>query len=315
MSTDTSTPAPQQTPKKSFFKTKGGIFTIIGIILVILIIGFFWWWEKRQYVWTNDAQIEGFNVQVSSQIEERITRLYVDEGDIVKRGQLICELDDSVLMAQKREVEATIAQLEESIVFKKIYLEKMRDNYFIAKKEFEANVIPFLQYDHNEKDYRMAQSDLKIAIANLETGIAQLGVINANLEYTQVYAARDGVIAKRWILGGDVVQIGQPLFVLNDLKNVWVTARLEETKLEHVKVGSRVKIHIDGYPGREFHGRVFVIKAAAASQFALIPPDNATGNFTKVVQRIPIKISIDVPEGEELYLFPGMNAEVKIYIR
>ena len=79
-----------------------------------------------------------------------------------------------------------------------------------------------------------------------------------------------------------------------------------------MKLGDRVEISVDAYPDKTFHGEVFTIKGAAASQFSVIPQNNATGNYTKVAQRIPIKITLDVPKGEQLYLFPGMNAEVDI---
>jgi membrane fusion protein (multidrug efflux system) len=94
---------------------------------------------------------------------------------------------------------------------------------------------------------------------------------------------------------------------------VWVLANLEETKMKNVKLGDRVEIHVDTYPGRTFHGKVYVVKGAAASQFSLIPQDNATGNYTKVAQRIPLKISIENAT-DSTYLFPGMSAEVKIKV-
>ena len=101
-----------------------------------------------------------------------------------------------------------------------------------------------------------------------------------------------------------------------NLKNIWVQANLEERKIRKVRIGSSVKIHIDAYPGRIFSGKVFSINGAAASKFTLVPQNNATGNYTKVEQRVPIRISIDIPEdfpkNTPLYLFPGMSAEVFI---
>ncbi|MBU6447178.1 MAG: efflux RND transporter periplasmic adaptor subunit, partial [Verrucomicrobia bacterium] len=127
---------------------------------------------------------------------------------------------------------------------------------------------------------------------------------------------RDGAISKRWVVAGDVAQIGQPLFGLTDVNNIWVTANLEENKVGHLQPGDPVEIHIDAYPDRTFTGSVFVVRAAAASQFSLIPPDNATGNFTKVVQRLPVKIWLNVPESKEpLYLYPGMSAEIHVKVR
>ncbi len=303
--------------KPSFFKTLLGKCCLIGLACVLVIGGFIWWFEARKYVWTNDAYIEAYNVQLSSDIDgRRITKLYVDEGDYVKTGEPILDLRKDILEAEKLEAETNISVLEEVIKQKKVFMEKLRDNYVIAKKEFENDIISFLNFDHKEKDYRMAQIEYEVAKRDFDNGIAKLGVVLAYLDHTTVYAPRDGMIAKRWILAGDVVHLGQPLFQLNELNNVWITAFLEETKLEHVKVGSPVKIHIDCYHDREFTGHVWVIKASAASKFALIPPNNATGNFTKVVQRIPVKIHLDIPKTKDpLYLFPGMSCEVKIRIR
>ncbi|PIS01025.1 MAG: hypothetical protein COT84_04275, partial [Chlamydiae bacterium CG10_big_fil_rev_8_21_14_0_10_35_9] len=275
-----------------------------------------WYYLSREYVWTNDAYIEAYSVQLSSDIEARIINLFVDEGDFVKKGELICELDQSILLSQKREALTKVELLEKQVKLDLIQMEKQRDIYRVAKKEFQKQIISFLDFDVIEKDYKIASANFQVSQANLENGIAQLEVIKEKLCHTKVFAPRDGMIAKRWVLSGDVVKPGQPLFTLYDLNNIWVTARMEETKMENVKIGSEVKIHVDTYPGKEFHGNVFVIKTAAASQFALIPPENATGNFTKVVQRIPVKIHINIPENsDQLYLFPGMSTEVKIKVR
>ena len=141
-------------------------------------------------------------------------------------------------------------------------------------------------------------------------------MIEEYLRHTKVYAPRNGAISKRWVVAGDAVQFGQPLFALTDTENIWVTANFEETKVEHVMNGASVEVHVDAYPGKRFKGSVFVVRASAASQFSLIPPDNATGNFTKVVQRVPINILLDLPKTESsLYLYPGMSVEVDIKIR
>ena len=131
----------------------------------------------------------------------------------------------------------------------------------------------------------------------------------------------DGVVAKRWVLSGDVVSPGQPIFTIYDLKNIWVTADLEETKLAPIHIGDTVSISVDSYPDQKFSGQVFQIGSNTASQFSLIPPSNASGNFTKVTQRVPIKISIkpvvtnDQPDPDKsIKLLPGMSVEIKIKV-
>jgi len=276
----------------------------------------FWYLHHRHYVYTNDAYIDGYQISISSDVEARLIELYVDEGDFVQQGQLICQLDESIFLSKKADAETAVALLKEKVALAKIQMEKRRDIYHVARQEFESEIISFIDFDKIEKNYRYAEMQHKVAEANLTNGIAKLGVIEEILRHTKVYAPRNGSIAKRWVVAGDVVQIGQPLFTLTDVEHIWVTANLEETKVERLRAGDPVEIHIDAYPDRHFTGSVFIVRASAAGQFSLIPPDNATGNFTKVVQRLPVKIWLDVPKSSApLYLYPGMSVEVSIKVR
>jgi membrane fusion protein (multidrug efflux system) len=149
-----------------------------------------------------------------------------------------------------------------------------------------------------------------------------LNVIKTELLNTSIYSPMNGVLGKRWVLKGDVVQPGQPIFTIFDLSNIWVTAYLEETKLSSINIGDKVEISVDAYPDQNFSGKVYQIGSNTASQFSLIPPSNASGNFTKVTQRIPIKISLEPvnemgsPDpSDNLKLLPGMSVEIKIKIR
>ena len=284
--------------------------------LVLCIIGIFWYAHHRKYVYTNDAFIDGYQISISSDVEARLIELFVDEGEIVKEGELLCQLDESIFLSKRKDAATNVTLLEERAKLQRIRMEKARDIYIVAKQEYESEIISFIDFDKLEKNFKASEMQLKVAEANLANGIAKLGVIDEFLRHTKVYAPRDGAIAKRWVVAGDVVRIGQPLFSLTDTKNIWVTANLEETKVQHLKSGDPVSIHIDAYPGREFTGTVYQLRASAAGQFSLIPPDNATGNFTKVVQRVPVKIWLDTPKsGTALYLFPGMSVEVDIKVR
>jgi membrane fusion protein (multidrug efflux system) len=136
------------------------------------------------------------------------------------------------------------------------------------------------------------------------------------LNNTKLYAPFDGVIAKRWLLAGDIVQPGQSVFSLTGKSLRWVIIYLEETKLAAVHLNQTAKFTIDAFGDRVFHGKVFSVGASTASQFSLIPANNASGNFTKVTQRIPVKISIDRDDNgsdiSKLAILPGMSAVVKI---
>jgi membrane fusion protein (multidrug efflux system) len=127
-----------------------------------------------------------------------------------------------------------------------------------------------------------------------------------------------GVISKRWVLSGDIVQPGQSIFTIYNVKDVWVTANLEETSLSNLRLGDKVEISVDSYPDAKFIGTILRLGSNTASQFSLIPPNNASGNFTKVTQRIPIKISIertDSNRSQNINLLPGMSVEVKVRVR
>ncbi|MBI5272609.1 MAG: HlyD family secretion protein [Chlamydiia bacterium] len=287
----------------------------LGIFLCCtLVLG--WYLHHRRYVWTNDAYIDGYQISISPDIEARITQLFVDEGDIVKKGQLLCQLDESILISQKADAMTYADAIAKQVLLQKIAMEKLRDIYRVALQEYETEIISYIEFDKIEKDFRYAEAQYKTAEANHVNAIAKLGVIEELLVHTRVLAPRDGAIAKRWVVAGDVSRFGQPLFALTDIEHIYITANLEEGKIEHLKPGNRVDIHVDAYPDRSFSGAVFVVRASAAGRFALIPPENATGNFTKVVQRIPIKILLDIPKtAEPLYLYPGMSVEVSIRIR
>jgi membrane fusion protein (multidrug efflux system) len=291
-------------------------FCFLGAALCILAFSGLWFFHHRKYVYTNDAFLDGYQISISPDIEARIIQLCVDEGDFVKKGELLCQLDESIFLSQKQDAATNVELLRQKVSLQKIRVEKMRDIYVVAKQEYESEIISFIEFDKIEKNYRYAEALYKVTEADLVNGIAKLGVIEEWLRHTKVFAPRDGAIAKRWVVAGDVAQIGQPLFALTDVEQIWVTANLEETKVERLRTGDPVKVHIDAYPGRTFTGRVFAVRASAASQFSLIPPDNATGNFTKVVQRVPIKICLDVPDTKEpLYLYPGMSVEVHVKVR
>lgn len=290
---------------------------VIGLgVLILLMVAIGWYRHSKLYVWTNDAFIDGYQISISSDVEARIIELYVDEGDIVKEGQLLCQLDESIFESRRADATTGVTQAEQSTALYKIETDKLRDIYTVAKNEYQKQIISFIDFDKIEKDFLAAEAQYKVSEANLKNAVAKLGVIDELLRHTKVYAPRNGAISKRWVVAGDVANIGQPLFVLTDIENIYVTALLEETKVGRLKPGDHVDIHVDAYPDRSFKGSVYVVRASAASQFALIPPDNATGNFTKVVQRVPVKIHLDVPRTKNpLYLYPGMSVEISVNVR
>jgi len=148
------------------------------------------------------------------------------------------------------------------------------------------------------------QSQAEAALAAQQ---ASLRIARINLGYTHIVAPQDGVIGQRQVKPGQFVGVGGQITTLTPLPHVWVIANYKETQLTHMAVGERAEILVDTFPGRKLRGHVIAFAPGAGSQFALLPPDNATGNFTKVVQRVAVKIAIDDADGLVDRLRPGMS--------
>ena len=155
----------------------------------------------------------------------------------------------------------------------------------------------------------MKSEDLEL-IASLRGKEAALTVAKVDLGYTRIYSPNDGTVGERQVRPGQLVSPGTQVISFVD-KTKWVQANYRETQLTHVKAGDAAEIRIDEYPGQTIRGKVVEIAPASGSQFALLPPDNATGNFTKVVQRVPVKIELDDPE-LAAKLRPGLSATVTV---
>jgi membrane fusion protein (multidrug efflux system) len=159
------------------------------------------------------------------------------------------------------------------------------------------------------------QAEVTRAEAVLQQSQAELAMAELQLAYTEVRAPADGIISKRTVELGQVVQPGQPLLAIVPLHEVWVLANFKETQLARVHPGMRADVEIDGFPGKVFHGTVESISAGTGARFSLLPPENATGNWVKVVQRVPVKILLDQREvGNPQPLRAGMSAVVTIRI-
>ena len=153
------------------------------------------------------------------------------------------------------------------------------------------------------------------AEASLAAQKAGLAIAKINLGYTRIVAPQDGVIGQRQVKPGQWVGVGGQVTSLTPLPNVWVIANFKETQLTHMAVGEKADIRVDTFPGHTLHGHVVAFAPGAGSQFALLPPDNATGNFTKVVQRVAVKIVIDDPDGLKDQLRPGMSVVATVDTR
>jgi membrane fusion protein (multidrug efflux system) len=152
-----------------------------------------------------------------------------------------------------------------------------------------------------------AQAEAAVAAQRAAVELARI-----NLGYTRIVAAQDGVLSQRQVFPGQLVAVGGQVTTLTPLPRIWVIANFKETQLTHMAVGEPAIITVDTFPGHKLKGHVVAFAPASGSQFALLPPDNATGNFTKVVQRIPVKIAIDDADGLVDRLRPGMSVVASV---
>ncbi|HEY3372904.1 MAG TPA: HlyD family secretion protein [Prolixibacteraceae bacterium] len=319
----------------------------IPLILIVLLLlggGIYWYIDYSKYIKSDDAHIDADNVSVSPKSLGRISQIFAQEGDSVQQGQLIAILDSTDLVAQKNQAiagkllaEASIAQADAKYEFDlknnkvfEVSLERTREDYNRAKSQYEGKVITQEQFDHAKKALETAQTQLeasrsqakvsnaqiKSAQATVENAKAQINVISTQINNTKLYAPSEGVIGKRWLLPGDIAQPGQSIFTIVNNRKLWVSVFLEETKLENLNIGQATLFTLDAYPNVTFTGKILTIASNTASTFSLIPANNASGNFTKVTQRVQLKISIDgTTERKNLsnyHFFSGMSAVVKI---
>lgn len=300
---------------RPFYKRKTFWIPLI-LLLGVAVAGWYWYKANAGFVSSDDAYIDADRMSVSSKILGRITNLYVTDGDTVKAGQVLARLDSTDLIAQKNQAIAALNLANETIPLSKVNIAKATEDYERAKLQLQKSIIPKEQYDHAQKALEAANAELNINKSRIETAKAQLDVILTQLKNTTIYSPMDGVVAKRWVLEGNVVQPGEPIFSVYNMKEIWVTANLEETDLSHLSVGNSVSISVDSYPNITYSGVILKMGTNTASQFSLIPPNNASGNFTKVTQRVPVKISIkQMSGGYHPVLLPGMSTEIKIKIK
>jgi membrane fusion protein (multidrug efflux system) len=302
--------------KRSWYARRGLWFTIGGLAIVAVVVVGYWYLFLRGLVSTDDAYIHGNNVSISAKMLGRIVGLAVGEGDSVSAGQVVAVLDSTDLKAQEKHARAAVETAQKSADLARVGVQRATDDFDRASVQFEGNVIPKEEFQHARQALEAAQAQLQLALAQVTLAQAQLGVVESQLNNTKIFAPFTGIVARRWVILGDIVQPGQPIFSVYESSNVWVIANFEETKLSSIRAGDLAQLSVDAFPGKNFEGKVLFIGAAAASEFSLIPPNNASGNFTKVTQRVPVKLTIreiaSPSTQEPARLLPGMSVTVKI---
>ena len=393
---------------------------IIGAVLLLVIGAAAWVWMTANRESTDDAQVDARVTQISSRVGGTVTKVAVNDNQVVEAGAVLIELDPrdyqvavDKARAELADAEATavaaqntipitsttaasqvttarggVAQAQSGVSASGKEVEAARARLTTAQahvREVEANAtraardverlrgllakdeVSQQQFDtasaaadaqraavesarsqvtEAEAGIRVAESRLAQAHAGeqqahaelqaAQTGPSQIAATRArasaatarvqqaratlaqaelNVQYTTVKAPARGIVSKKGINVGQVVQSGQPLLALVQIDDVWVTANFKETQLKDVRPGQRAVIEVDAYGGRTFKGKVDSIAGATGARFSLLPPENATGNFVKVVQRVPVKIVLDPGQDPDHLLRPGMSVTPTVHTK
>jgi membrane fusion protein (multidrug efflux system) len=239
-----------------------------------------------------NVQSAGGNIETAKIRLGRATSDYVRYENLYKNHSITKQQFEQALAA-KQEAESQVRILQQQ--------EKA--------STFQKSVI--------EAKSRVSNKQTEVAAANIKKAKALLEAAQLNLTYTVVTAAIDGQVSKIDIQPGQLVQQGQSLFYIINNKEAWVVANFKETQLNKMVIGQKVTVKVDAYPDYNFEGTLTSFSPATGSRFSLLPPDNATGNFVKTIQRLPVKISLNAsndPEKIKL-LRPGMNADVDVHLK
>jgi membrane fusion protein (multidrug efflux system) len=253
------------------------------------------------YESTDDAYVQAHSLMLSARIGGTVQKVLVDENDKVKAGQLLAQIDDQDYSAAYNQVVADQSSVQADLV-------QAAQDYERISKLYQDQAVSKSDFDKAVARYRNLQARLKAD--QFKSDEAKL-----NLSYTQITAPEDGAIARKSVEPGMVIPPGQALFGFVSSQERWVTANFKETQLASIQPGQKVSVEVDAVKGKKFEGVVDSIGSATGSTFTLLPPDNSTGNFTKVVQRIPVKIKLlNLTEGDIDRLAAGLSAVVDVKV-
>ena len=322
---------------------------IVAVLVLIATIGYLVYWASYDRFWvsTDNAYVTGNLVPVAAQASGIITQVLVEETQFVNRGDLMIRLDENLAYAalgrargrlgeEVRRVAAlfmTRKQLAEKLTSRTARLDLARhdmDRYRAAapsgavSKQIVQNTadkIAALEAEVRETQAELDTLDAQIGgttvMAHPSVDLAKHELIDAYLEYTrqQIRAPVSGYVAKRKAQVGDRVRPGAPLMTIVPLDHLWVEANLRETELEHVRPGQPAVVNVSLYGSKKtFHGTVEGLVPGSGSPFALLPPDNSTGNFIHIVERVPVRIALPPEELRENPIRPGLSTVTKINI-
>lgn len=271
------------------------VLLITILILVLSSIGY--WWQKKHYVSTDDAYINADIVQIAPRVTGQVTKLHVQNNQYVTENQTLFEIDVLPFELAAREA---AAQLDAS-----------KAELSIAKLTSTRTLKLVKKHVASQQEGDTVEANLRSALAAIQLAEANLQKMKLNLSYTKISAPASGWVTNVTLHSGNIVQANQPLFALITDKMFWVDANFKETDIGKIKAHQKVQIIVDMYPKHPFEGVVESISGGSGNAFSLLPPQNATGNWVKVTQRVPVRIRILNPNGN-YPLRIGTSANIKV---
>jgi membrane fusion protein (multidrug efflux system) len=277
---DEKKPEPSKARRGLAALVQNRLFQVVAAVVVLLVLGYFIY-ESFTHEETDDAYTSGHVHTIASRVTGTVLQVLVDDNELVKQGQVLVVLDPTDFQVQVAEAEAN-------------YAKALADNERAKKLQGNGAI---------------SQQDADQFNAAVHVAAAQLKDAQDQLAYATIVAPTDGRIGHKSVESGQRITAGSSL--MSVVEDVWVVANYKETQLGKMRVGQKVSIHIDAIPHKDFIGYVDSWSPGSGSVFALLPPDNATGNFTKIVQRVPVKIRFDADSirGYEQRIVPGLSCE------
>jgi membrane fusion protein, multidrug efflux system len=317
--------------------------------LVVLLAGGYWYLTGGRYVSTDDAYVQAARVAISTDISGRVVEIDVHDNDRVTAGEVLFRIDQRPFSIAVEEARAQLATVRYQIhALKATYHQKRAEarateaTVDYQQREFErqqrlraSGTASQQQFDQAKQAYETGQQqlvskqqDVAVALANIggdpnlpleqhpmvQHAQAALDRAELNLSYTVIKAPESGIVTKvEQLQVGDYVTASTPLFSLMSTDKVWVEANFKETELTHMRPGQDATVEIDTYPDVVFPARVESLSPGTGLTFSLLPAENATGNWVKIVQRVPVKIVMDNAP-TDVALGPGMSVETRVRV-